>query len=140
MADPSKLWAEWEPRVLSIFRIVVGLLYLQHGLNKLFNFPATPDHHPYNLFSLVPGVAGILELVGSVFMICGLFTRPVAFVLSGEMAVAYFMVNIHRSFYPLLSGGETVILFCFAFFYFFVAGGGAWSLDQLRGKSSGALA
>jgi putative oxidoreductase len=121
----------WQPRVLSVLRIVAGLAYLQHGLSKLFNFPYSANHAPYNLFSLVPGVAGLLELFGSLFIIFGLFTRPVAFLLSGEMAVAYFMAHIHRGFYPLLNGGELVVLYSFLFLYLFVAGGGCWSLDRL---------
>jgi putative oxidoreductase len=112
--DITKLRAEWEPRVLSILRIMVGLLYLQHGLNKLFNF------------------AGPLETIGSLFIIFGLFTRPVAFLLSGEMALAYFMAHAPRGFYPLLNGGELAVLYCFIFFYLFVAGGGSWSLDRMR--------
>ena len=127
--------SEWEPRVLGILRIVVGLLYFQHGLNKLFNFPALPNHVPYNVFSLTPGVAGLLEAFGSIFIILGLFTRPVAFLLSGEMAVAYFMADIPRGLYPLVNRGELVVVYCFIFFYFFVAGGGAWSLDRLRSAS-----
>jgi putative oxidoreductase len=130
--DLARLRLTWEPRVLSIVRIVVGLLYLQHGLNKFFNFPPTPNHAAYNLFSLNPGLAGILETVGGVLIILGLFTRPVAFILSGEMAVAYFMVWAPRGFFPFPNGGDATVLYCFIFFYFFVAGGGAWSLDQLR--------
>jgi len=120
----------WEPRVLSILRIMVGLLYLEHGLNKLFNFPAIANHAPYHLFSLVPGLAGLLELIGGALLALGLFTRPVAFILSGEMAFAYFMVNAQRNFFPLVNGGDAVILYCFIFLYFFVAGAGVWSLDQ----------
>ena len=122
----------WEPRFLSILRIVVGLLYLQHGLNKIFDFPPTKTHHPYVLFTLNPGLSGVLELVGGILLVLGLFTRPVAFILSGEMAFAYFMSHAPRSFYPLVNGGGLAIIFCFVFFYFFVAGGGVWSLDQLR--------
>jgi len=96
--DWAMLRLTWEPRMLSILRIVVGLLYLQHGLNKFFNFPPTPNHAAYSLFSLNPGLAANLETVGSTLIILGLFTRPVAFILFGEMAVAYFMVNVHRSF------------------------------------------
>jgi putative oxidoreductase len=127
----AKLWLTWEPRMLSILRIVTGLLYLQHGLNKIFDFPATAYHAPYHLFSLVPGVAGILETVGSILIVLGLFTRPVALILSGEMAFAYFLADAPRGFFPLLNGGEGVVLYCFIFLYFFVAGGGVWSLDQV---------
>jgi putative oxidoreductase len=127
--------ATLEPPVLSILRIVVGLVYLQHGLNKLFNFPPFPNHAAYNLFSLVPGVAGLLETFGSLLIILGLFTRPVALLLSGEMAIAYFTVHIHRGFYPLLNGGELVVLYSFTYLYLFVVGGGCWSLDRLLTQS-----
>ncbi len=118
--------------MLSILRIMVGLLYMQHGLNKLFDFPPTPTHMPYHLVSLVPGLAGLLEAIGGLLIVLGLFTRPVAFLLSGEMALAYFMAHAKRSFFPLLNGGEGAILYCLVFFYLFVAGGGAWGLDRLR--------
>ena len=122
----------WEPRMLSVLRIVVGLLYLEHGLNKLFDFPPTPTHAPYHLLSLVPGLAGLLELFGGGLIALGLLTRPVAFILAGEMAFAYFMVHGPRAFFPLLNGGETAILYCFVFLYFAIVGGGAWSIDRLR--------
>lgn len=128
----TSLRLTWESRVLSILRIVVGLLYLQHGLNKIFDFPPQPNHHPYALLTLVPGLAGLLEAAGSILIVLGLFTRPVAFILSGEMAFAYFMRHAPRSFFPLLNGGDAAILYCFIFFYFFVVGAGVWSLDQLR--------
>lgn len=128
--DWASLRLTWQPRLLSILRIVVGLLYLEHGLNKILNFPPTATHRPYVLFSLVPGLAGLLETVGGILITVGLFTRPVAFILSGEMAFAYFMSHAPRSFFPLQNGGETAILYCFTFLYFFAAGAGAWSLDQ----------
>ena len=108
MSGTLTLRSEWEPRVLSIVRIVAGLLYLQHGLNKMFNFPPTPTHVPYaeNMFSLVPGVAGLIEVFGSLLLIFGLFTRPVAFIMSGEMAIAYFYAHQPRNFFPLLNAGE----------------------------------
>ncbi len=141
MFDWASLRPVWEPRMLSILRIMVGLLYWQHGLNKLFNFPPTANHAAYNLFTLAPGLAGILEIVGGVLLAFGLFTRPVAFILSGEMAVAYFMVNAPRGFYPLGNGGELVVIYCFVFLYFFVAGGGIWSLDRLwAGRASSGVA
>ena len=87
---------------------------------------------PAHAVSLVPGLAGILEVVGGVLLVLGLFTRPVAFILSGEMAFAYFMAHAPQGFFPLLNRGELAVLYCFLFFYFFVAGGGAWSLDRLR--------
>lgn len=118
--------------MLAVLRIITGLLYLEHGLSKIFNLPATPNHRPYVLFTLVPGLAGMLETVGGILIVLGLFTRPVAFILSGEMAFAYFMSHAPRGFFPLLNGGEGAILYCFIFLYFFVVGAGAWSLDQLR--------
>lgn len=132
MPQNNAWWLPWEPRVLSILRFVTGLLYMQHGLNKIFDFPPTPTHHPYHLLSLVPGLAGLLETFGGFLIVLGLFTRPVAFLLSGEMALAYFMVQARRGFFPFLNGGDLVILYCFVFFYLFVAGGGAWSIDRLR--------
>ena len=130
-------WHEWEPRLLSIVRIVVGLLYLEHGLNKIFDFPPTPNHAPYHVLTLVPGLAGILESVGGLLITFGLFTRPVAFILSGEMAVAYFMVHAPRSFFPVLNGGEGAILYCIIFLYLALAGGGRWSVDRLRHSDAG---
>jgi putative oxidoreductase len=131
MSDLGELRLAWEPRVLSILRIMVALLYLQHGLNKLFDFPATPNHAPYQLMTLVPGVAGLLEVVGSLLLLIGLFTRPVAFLLSGEMAIAYFTAHQPRGFFPYLNGGSLAVLYCFTFFYLFVAGGGQWSFDRM---------
>jgi putative oxidoreductase len=125
-----------EPHFLSLLRVVVGLLYFEHGLNKLFDFPPTPNHVPYRLFTLVPGLAGLLELVGGALMTVGFYTRLVAFVLSGEMAFAYFIADVPRGFFPLLNRGELVILYCFIFLYFAVAGGGPWSLDRLIAKKS----
>lgn len=128
----TPLTATWAPRLLSVFRIVLGLLYLAHGLVKLFGFPtgAAPGRVP--LGSLF-GVAGILELVGGAALVLGLFTRPVAILLSGQMAIAYFMVHAPQGFFPVLNGGELAILYCFAFLYLGAAGGGAWSLDAKRG-------
>jgi putative oxidoreductase len=132
-------WADqrlrWEPRMRGILRIIVGLLYLEHGANKIFNFPARPNHQAYHLFTLVPGLAGLLEVVGGILIVLGLFTRPVAFILSGEMAFAYFMAHAPHSFFPLQNNGESAILYCFIFLYFFVVGSGAWSIDQLRAPS-----
>lgn len=129
--DWDRLRASWEPRVLSVFRFVVGLLFLEHGLAKIAGFPPLAHHAPYHLFTLVPGLAGILELVGGALILLGLFTRPVAFILSGEMAFAYFISHAPRNLFPIVNGGEGAILYCFAFFYLFVAGGGTWSLDRL---------
>src|SRR5579862_4987620 len=110
MDDWASLRLTWEPRLRSILRIMVGLLFLEHGLGKIFDFPAAPNHRPYALFTLVPGLAGILELAGGILIALGLFTRPVAFILSGEMAFAYFMSHASKSFFPVLNGGDAAIL------------------------------
>jgi len=137
MADWTSVRQAWEPRMLSILRIVTGLLYLQHGLNKFFNFPPGAQQRTYDLFTLSPGLAGILETFGGILLIFGLFTRPVAFILSGEMAVAYFWAHQPRAIYPYSNGGGFAVLYCFVFLYLWVAGGGEWSLDRLlrRGTS-----
>src|ERR1700741_4894352 len=134
--DSATLRLTWEPRMLSILRMMVGLLYMEHGLAKILDFPHQPNHAPYALFNINPGLQGLLELVGGLLLALGLFTRCVAFVLAGNMAVAYFLVHAPRSFSPLLNGGELAIFYCFVFLYFWVAGGGEWSLDQLRAPAS----
>jgi putative oxidoreductase len=121
----------WTPRVLSIFRIVTGLLYLSHGVVKLWGFPAGAQPGQVPLLGLY-GVAGILEFFGGAAVMLGLFTRPVAFLLSGQMAIAYFMVHAPQSVFPVLNMGEAAIQFCFAFLYLAFAGGGVWSLDAVR--------
>ena len=132
MPDSATLRLTWEPRMLSILRMMVGLLYMEHGLAKILDFPHQPNHAPYALFNLNPGLQGLLELVGGLLLALGLFTRTVAFILAGNMAVAYFMVHAPRGFFPLLNGGELAIVYCFVFLYFCLAGGGPWSLDRLR--------
>ena len=123
----------WAPRALSLLRIVTGLLFLEHGMMKVFGFPAGPG-----LFHLPPllMLAGLIEVVGGVLVILGLFTRPAAFIMSGEMAVAYFMYHLPLGFLPLVNKGESAILYCFIFLYLAAAGGGAWSLDAARTCSS----
>ena len=121
--------AGWQPRVLSILRIVTAFLFMQHGGQKLFGFPAE-QRYPFDITSL-SGVAGVLELFGGALLLIGLFTRPVAFLLSGLMAVAYFMVHAPQNFWPLNNGGELAALYSFVFLYLWTAGGGAWSLDNL---------
>ena len=118
----------YRPYVLSVLRIMVGLLFLQHGMAKMFNFP------PQNDMPVYPApewFAGRIELVGSTLIALGLLTRPVAFILSGEMAFAYFISHRPRGFFPLLNGGEPAVLFCFVFLYLVFAGGGPLSLDAL---------
>ncbi len=127
------LASAWAPRLLSILRIMTGLLFLQHGTAKLLKLPVIPMFANLSLTS-PPGIAGILELVGGVLMILGLFTRSVAFVLSGLMAVAYFMAHAPRGFYPILNAGELAILYCFVFLYIAAAGPGPWSVDAARRK------
>ena len=136
MPDLGTLRLTWEPRMLSILRMMVGLLYMEHGLAKVLGFPLQPNHAPYSLFNLNPGLQGLLELVGGFLLALGLFTRTVAFILAGDMAVAYFMAHAPRGFFPLLNGGELAIVYCFVFLYFWVAGGGEWSVDRLRTPAS----
>ncbi len=119
------------PPLLSILRIVTSLVFLSHGVVKLFGFPAGAKPGQVPLFGLY-GLAGVLEFVGGLLVFFGLFTRPVAFVLSGEMAVAYFMAHLPASPYPVLNGGEAAILYCFNFLYLAAAGAGPWSVDALR--------
>ena len=126
-------FSPWRPYALSILRIVTALLFLEHATMKLFNFPPAPFHPP--LFSLF-GIAGMIELVGSLLLIAGLFTRPVAFILAGEMAIAYFIAHAPHSFFPILNHGEAAILFSFIYLYIATAGAGALSLDHWRATGS----
>jgi len=123
------------PQALGLMRIVLGLLYIEHGTSKLLGFPPVEMFAHLPIGSLV-GVAGIIELVGGALLFLGLFTRPVAFILSGEMAVAYFTVHAPRGFFPLLNGGELAIVYCFVFLYLATAGGGSWSADALLTRST----
>lgn len=139
MIDWATLRLTWEPRMLSILRIMVGLLFMEHGTAKILSFPAVANARPYQLFTLSPGLSGLLELIGGALIVVGLFTRPVAFLLSGEMAFAYFMSHAPRGFFPLSNGGnggELAIVYCFVFLYFFVVGAGVWSLDHLWASRS----
>jgi putative oxidoreductase len=119
------------PYALSILRIFTGLNLLQHGTGKILGFPAVPMFANVQIGSLT-GVGGLIELIGGILFTIGLFTRPVAFVLSGFTAVAYFMAHAGKSFYPVLNGGELAALYCFVFLYFVFAGAGPWSLDAIR--------
>lgn len=125
--------AAWSPSMLSLFRVMTALLFLEHGTAKIFGFPHVAMFDGLSLVSLL-GLAGAIEIAGSALLLVGLFTRPVAFLLSGEMAVAYFMDHAPSSFYPLLNDGEPAVFYCFAFLYLSVAGGGALSLDAWRGR------
>lgn len=121
--------APYEPQLLSVLRFMSGLLLLQHGTAKYLNFPEGPmnDASPLN----ASGLAGIFELIGGVLLVIGLFTRPVAFVISGMCAVAYFYGHAPNGFFPLLNGGELAALYAFVFLYLAAAGGGVWSADRL---------
>ena len=122
----------WAPRALALLRIVTGYLYLQHGSAKLLGLPHVPMFDHLSVASLI-GFAGILELVGGLLILLGLFTRPVAFVLSGEMAVAYFMAHASKGFVltPMLNQGELAVMWCFVFLYLAAAGAGPWSIDAI---------
>jgi putative oxidoreductase len=125
--------AAWTPRALSILRIITGLLIIQHGMAKIIGFPVFPMYANVQPFSLI-GAAGFIELIGGALLILGLFTRPVAFILAGEMAFAYFIGHFPRGFIPLLNNGNLAIMYCFSCLYLACAGGGPWSLDALWGK------
>jgi putative oxidoreductase len=135
MADLNSFRSGWAPRVLSILRIVAAFLFMAHGTQKLFGFPAAAQQAaqpaaPFALFSII-GISGVLEFFGGLLLLLGLFTRPVAFILSGMMAVAYFMAHAPGGFWPVLNKGELAVLYSFVFLYLAAAGGGVWSLDNL---------
>jgi putative oxidoreductase len=125
---------DWEPFVLSLLRIVTGFLFLPHGMQKLFSYPSRSPGGKQPLMSL-HGIAGILEFFGAILIMLGLFTRPIAFVLSGLMAVAYFTAHAPQGFWPAKNQGETAVLYCFIFLYLCFAGGGPLSLDVVLFKS-----
>ena len=158
MDNQHSFFAQWSPRVLSILRIVIAFIFVAHGSQKLFGYPPMPkppspppqaaqqanqtqpppqqQAAPQQLPPLML-VAGWLEFVGGLLILLGLFTRPVAFILSGEMAVAYFIQHAPKDFWPIVNMGEPAVYLCFIFLYLAVAGGGAWSLDNLlRHKDS----
>jgi putative oxidoreductase len=126
--------AEWAPRLRSVLRIVVALLFLQHGLTKLFGFPGTAPAN-FSWFALAPGLASLIETFGSLALLFGFYTRVAAFIMSGEMAVAYFMVHQPRSFFPYNNGGDAAVLYCFVFLYLALVGGGEWSVDAKLAKA-----
>lgn len=137
---PTKNSERYAPHALALLRVITALLFMQHGLQKLIKFPDAGHHPgPFELFTLA-GVAGILETFGGLAILLGIFTRPVAFVLSGQMAVAYFMFHFANGiakpmgFFPVVNGGDLAILFCFVFLYLSVAGSGSFSLDAKRAR------
>lgn len=128
--NTSYLSTVWAPRVLSLLRIVAALLFVEHGTQKLFGFPLSTHPSP-GVFTLL-WIAAIFEAIGGTLILIGLFTRPVAFLLSGEMAVAYWIYHAPNNFFPANNGGDAAILFCFAFLYMACAGGGVWSVDTFK--------
>jgi putative oxidoreductase len=131
MTDATILRA-WAPRMLSVLRAMTGLLFLEHGTQKMLGFPPPAGGGAGPALLSLQGVQGALELVGGLLILFGYFTRPVAFVLAGDMASAYFIGHFPRGFFPMLNGGDAAILFCFVFLYLAVAGGGEWSVDAGR--------
>jgi putative oxidoreductase len=128
----ASLYANLEkgrPYILSVLRIVVALLFLEHGLQKYFGFPSAGPAMTPLLY-----VQGAIEVVGGILLLVGAYTRVVAFILAGDMAVAYFMAHFPRSFFPAMNGGDAAVLFCFIFFYIFFAGGGPCSVDRVALK------
>lgn len=120
---------KWQPQLLSALRIVAGVLFLEHGMSKLLHFPHVAMFDDLKIVSLL-GLAGIIELVGGALVTIGLFTRYAAFIMSGEMAAAYFLYHAPKSFFPALNMGDAAILFCFVFLYIAAAGPGPWSVDR----------
>jgi len=129
-------YSKWTPHLLSVLRIAVALLFIEHGGEKLFGFPPAQQAASDSLTPLM-WAAGVLEFFGGLLILFGLFTRPVAFLLSGEMAVAYFMTHASQGFFPLQNRGELAALYSFVFLFLAVAGGGMWSLDNLLWWRSG---
>lgn len=124
----------YTPYALAALRIVAALIFMEHGTQKLFGFPAPPANGQPPILSLL-GIGAIMELVGGLLILVGAFTRPVAFLLAGEMAVAYWMFHAPRSFYPVLNGGDAAILYCFVFLLLVFTGPGAWSVDGSRNRA-----
>jgi len=129
----NDVWTRWTPHVLSVLRIMSALLILQFGLAKIVKFPLSPNFAKVELLSLT-GAAGSLELVLGALLLVGLYSRVAAFILSGEMAFAYFIAHAGRDFFPLLNGGTLAALFCFVYFYLAFAGPGPWSVDAMRAR------
>jgi len=130
MADVVSLWRQWAPRLLSILRIIAAFMFMQHGAQKLFGLLGGSQGGPVPFLSQ-SWIGGVLEFFGGLLILLGLFTRPVAFILSGMMAVAYFQVHAPRAFWTIQNAGELAALYCFVFLYLSAAGGGPWSLDSI---------
>ncbi|MDB5606523.1 MAG: LuxR family transcriptional regulator [Bradyrhizobium sp.] len=124
----NEMMAAWTPRALSVLRIITGLMIIEHGMGKIIGFPVVPAYADVQPLSLI-GAAGLIELIGGALLILGLWTQPAAFIVSGEMAFAYFMVHAPKSFFPLINGGTLAIMYCFTCLYLSTAGAGPWSVD-----------
>jgi putative oxidoreductase len=135
MTTIDSFYVRWTPRLLSVLRIVAAFLFIAHGAQKLFGFFATPGAAAPPAFSQM-WVGGVLEFFGGVSLLVGLFTRPVAFILSGMMAIGYFQMHAPAGFWPLQNKGEMAVLYSFIFLFLSVAGGGAWSVDRLLRRDS----
>ncbi len=133
----SKTLTNYAPVMLSVVRIVAALIFMAHGTQKILGFPASDMNPP--IFTMF-GIAGLLELVGGALLVIGLFTRPVAFVMSGLMAFAYFIAHAPQSFFPALNGGDAAILYCFFFLYLVFSGPGPISVDALRSRPNSVTA
>jgi putative oxidoreductase len=127
-------WSAWEPRLRSVLRIVAAFMFILAGTSKLFAFPVPMPHGGVAHAPSEAWIAGVLEVFGGGLLLLGLFTRPVAFLLAGEMAVAYFQFHLPRGFWPTVNGGVSAVLYCFIWLYFSAAGPGPWSLDAARGR------
>lgn len=137
MSNRDSFFASWTPRLLSILRIVTAFLFIAHGAQKLFGFLAPPGMPAFPLLSQM-GIGGVLEFFGGSLLLLGMFTRPVAFILSGMMAVTYFQMHAPGGFWPLQNKGELAVLYCFVFLFLAVAGGGVWSIDRLWNRRANA--
>ena len=138
--EPRNLWETGMDKMyagyaLSVLRIMTGLLFLEHGMSKLFHFPPPPPQLAHVELMSLMGAGGVLEFFGGAAIVLGLFTRPIAFILSGEMAVAYFTVHAPRGFFPMSNGGDAAVLFCFIFLFFAAAGGGLFAVDKLLARA-----
>ena len=134
MSNAAAKWSSLAPQLLSVLRIVAALMFMQAGTMKLFGWPiGMPDGSTASLLTQT-GIGALLEVVGGFLLLIGLFTRPVAFVVSGEMAVAYFQFHAPQAFWPIANQGQPAVLYCFIWLYFSAAGAGPWSLDALRKK------
>lgn len=127
----SEFWINWQPRALSVLRIMTGFLFTWHGTQKLFGFP--PSGKAGELSTMIL-IASILEFAGGIMILIGFLTRPAAFILCGLMAVAYFIAHAPNAFLPIVNKGELAVLYCFVFLYLFVAGAGEWSVDNVIKK------